>query len=377
MILKLFSILLILGSGRASGSNLGACRTNGAPLSSGYRYQHFHGVSNEVHPAPDLFDELPPICALPRRASIEYCVFTSTKFAGGRGISVLARREHTDNILNLPAFRNPEIYSAMGINQNSNAGFHARELKGRGIGLVANRTIKQGEWLMSFTPAFMMSYEAYDDLSEKERIYFQRLAFERLPDRVRGLAYQLYGQSEEKAIDSIDDILDTNTFDLPVDLTSWSQGIEDNDGQADEEEEDEDDENDEEVNFKFLFPEIAVSSFYLTPSSIPHHGLFAPRGSHTLLTRILVLAFQPRLPTKRGLLLRFFSPDSTHRCTPQHISRRRAHNYLHRSSPKTPRPPESTPQILGLHMRLFHLRCPFRSHQSIRCPYRENSRDPG
>lgn len=185
--------------------------------------------------------QTPPVCSLSPSSSETFCVFTDESFANGRGISVLARPEQAAALRDLPAFSEPDIHKDLGINQIVDAPFYAQKLEGRGIGLIANRTIHRGEWLMSISPAFIMDRRAEEAMSWADRAYFQRLAFERLPEAVRTVAYDLYGQEEAEALDSLDDILMTNTFGYQVALNT-------------------DDEDDSIVDFRMLFPEIAVSS---------------------------------------------------------------------------------------------------------------------
>jgi hypothetical protein len=126
------------------------------------------------------------------------------------------------------------------VNQLSNPPFVAKQIQGHGIGLVANRTIVPGEWLMSFTPAFMMAEDTYQDLALYDRLELQRLAFQRLPSRIRTLSENLFGQGYGG--DLIDDIIISNSFGFPI-IAEGDRKSGDGDSQT---------------LYRFIFPEIAV-----------------------------------------------------------------------------------------------------------------------
>lgn len=226
--------------------------------------QHYAG-SSLGHDAIDPSWSEVPSCSNSRSASEEFCVYTNTEFANGRGISVIASSTQAQALLRLPAFTKPTILSLLGVNTLVSPPFHIVQLEGRGVGLIANRTIRQGEWLMSFTPAFMMAKEAVTSMSRKDRLSLQRLALEQLPLRLQNATYALYGQSSGAADDRLNDILNTNSFELPVEMKPEGQ------------------DESYEVEYKVLFPEIAVSE--VLPSSNAAARLFLPRS--TCLARLM------------------------------------------------------------------------------------------
>lgn len=94
---------------------------------------------------------------------------------------------------------------------------------------------------MTSTPAFLMLKEAVPRISRQDRLSLQRLSIEQLPLPLQDITYGLYSQKGDAAYDLVDDILDTNTFELPLKMN-----VENDDGIP-------------EANYKMLFPEIAVS----------------------------------------------------------------------------------------------------------------------
>jgi hypothetical protein len=192
--------------------------------------------TNPDHIPPTTYWSMTPKCTQQSKSTPNYCVFTSSTFASGRGISILTSPEHAEELTKLPAFADPTVHRNLGVNQLSTPPFVARQMKGRGIGLVANRTIMRGEWLMSFTPAFMMPQDTYDAIAPHDRLQLQRLAIQQLPHRLRNSSESLFGQGGD---DFIDDMIGTNSFSLTITTEDGRYGVQNSD-------------------YSFLFPEIAV-----------------------------------------------------------------------------------------------------------------------
>lgn len=220
--------------------------------------QHYAGSSLGHNAIDPSWSEVPS-CSNSRSTSEEFCVYTNTEFANGRGISVIASSTQAQALLRLPAFTKPTILSSLGVNTLVSPPFYTVQLEGRGVGLVANRTIRQGEWLMSFTPAFMMTKDAITSMTRKDRLSLQRLALEQLPLPLQSSIYALYGQSDDAANDPVEDILNTNSFELPVEVKP------------------EGDDEIYEVEYKVLFPEIAVSEVLLSFHAAAR--LFLPKST--------------------------------------------------------------------------------------------------
>jgi hypothetical protein len=125
----------------------------------------------------------------------EYCVFADPWFASGRGISIPTTAEEAEEIAKTPAFTQPNIHDNLGINQLPNPPFFIAPIPVHGMGVVANRTITKGEWLMSYTPAFFSPEDTYKQLDTRERRKLQYLSFGGLPEGLRKRAEGLDRQS--------------------------------------------------------------------------------------------------------------------------------------------------------------------------------------
>jgi hypothetical protein len=111
------------------------------------------------------------------------------------------------------------------------------------MGVIANRTITRGEWLMTYTPAFILPEDTYEQLDTEERRKLQYLAFRGLPEVLRARAEELDRQSVGDR-DLIDDIVETNSFAFQIIIEKEDRRID--------------------TAYKFVFPEISVSFTYFT-----------------------------------------------------------------------------------------------------------------
>ncbi|KAF1813010.1 SET domain-containing protein [Eremomyces bilateralis CBS 781.70] len=141
-----------------------------------------------------------------------YCIFTSTAFANGRGISIFTDPATAKSIAGLPAFTNPETVAH--INDESGSPFEKRALPGRGFGLVATRPFHRGDSVFSHTPVYMVNDQTYEALNEEDRLEMQQEAVRRLPPGTRDLYLELHGHFGG---DAIDDRLNTNSFYVELD----------------------------------------------------------------------------------------------------------------------------------------------------------------
>jgi hypothetical protein len=158
-----------------------------------------------------------PRCIRLENSTEVYCTYTSPHFARGHGISIWTSPEEMESILALPAFTNPSIFK--GVNEEPNPPFIAKELPGRGIGLVANRTIYRGDRIFSHTPVFLAHQDLFDTFVLEDRIPMQRTAIQRLPLKARSAFMALCGHFGG---DHIEDVLNTNSFAVDLNFPGGS-----------------------------------------------------------------------------------------------------------------------------------------------------------
>lgn len=142
----------------------------------------------------------------------QLCIYTSTSFSNGRGISIFTTPAAAAQFASLPAFHNPSAFSDLDVNTNSGA-WRASSLPGKGIGLIASRPLQFKDRITAYTPAFLAYSEI--ELSILEREAWWRQAIEQLPKRIKeeflGLTV-VYGDERVR----VQDIVKANTFQVEL-----------------------------------------------------------------------------------------------------------------------------------------------------------------
>lgn len=139
----------------------------------------------------------------PRHCIREYCVYSNRQFSGG--IVVITDSANAKRIADLPH---------LAIDKTIAPPYYATEVPGKGIGLVANRTIPRGEPIMTWQPTYMIHRRLTDELTPSEQQHILDAALLKLPaPRRRAFSRQLGQFGGHK----VSDILLTNSFQMAVD----------------------------------------------------------------------------------------------------------------------------------------------------------------
>jgi hypothetical protein len=149
-------------------------------------------TSTSIRTKPATWTE-EPFCLESERAGKGFCVYTSSRFANGRGISIVATPQELMKVMEAEAFTAKE----QGSSENTvprPPKCEARELPGRQVGIVANDTLYRHEMIHSHTPiaAFQDAFVQLASQAEQDLLY--RMAIERLPRKSRDLFHALHGQ---------------------------------------------------------------------------------------------------------------------------------------------------------------------------------------
>jgi hypothetical protein len=155
----------------------------------------------------------PPKCTLILRSiNDKLCVYTSTSFANGRGISIFTTPSIAKQYASLPAFTSPSVLHAQAINHPTNS-WRADTIPNKGIGMLAAKALVFGDRITSYTPAFLALLE--DELNTYDREKWWRLAIEQLPVKTKEDFLQLafvFGDERFR----VQDIVQANTFQVEV-----------------------------------------------------------------------------------------------------------------------------------------------------------------
>ncbi|KUJ08751.1 SET domain-containing protein [Mollisia scopiformis] len=144
----------------------------------------------------------------------KFCVFTSQTFHANRGITILTTPSTARVLSRLPAFhtKTPHL-SPLSENDHRDPPFVVSAIPGRGMGLIANRTIERGDLIKSH-PAIAIFHN--DAVTKGHALYpthyapLMHLAINQLPPPTRSLflAMAAHNVTEEPYIERIY----TNTF---------------------------------------------------------------------------------------------------------------------------------------------------------------------
>jgi hypothetical protein len=174
-------------------------------------------VPVSIHVSPEEKDYAPwsysPVCT-PKLSSIDdvLCIYTSTSFSNGRGISIFTTPSIAQRFATLLAFKDPTALEHRNVNVPTDT-WHASSIPNKGIGLLATRSLKFKDRITSYTPVFLAHLEG--ELSTLDREKWWRHAIHQLPEATRdeflSLAY-VFGDERVR----VQDIVKSNTFQIEV-----------------------------------------------------------------------------------------------------------------------------------------------------------------
>lgn len=136
-----------------------------------------------------------PECHRNSNESLALCVFTNTAFCQDRGISILTDESTAKMMSALPAF---------GVHAKAHAKadpppYIVRALPGRGMGVIANRTIERGDQIMAYTATTIINGDAIGGPGGLEYLVLLHKAIDHLPSHSRATWLDLaahFGQDD-------------------------------------------------------------------------------------------------------------------------------------------------------------------------------------
>lgn len=166
----------------------------------------------------------PPYCVT-TGFSEKHCVYSSSTFNDGSGISLIAKPETAAAIAGVIQDPMPAWRSRRHIARSGRAGAEPDGLPytvilvpGKGLGVVATRRIQQLETIMTSFPAMIADNEVFpadeDETPAKADRLFQK-ALDQLADNDRFTS--LARSRGESGVHVVDDVIRTNAFGITVD----------------------------------------------------------------------------------------------------------------------------------------------------------------
>lgn len=115
----------------------------------------------------------------------KYCLYNSTRFAGGRGIAAITTAENIAKVREVGDLLHE--YEVSFNNDDENLPFHVAEVEGKGNGVVANNPLARGDPIMAHTPVLLI-HQAFKEEPDKDRQHhLLDLALQSLPDHTADL----------------------------------------------------------------------------------------------------------------------------------------------------------------------------------------------
>lgn len=142
----------------------------------------------------------------------KYCLYNSTRFAGGRGIAAITTAENIARVKEVGDLLHQ--YEVSFNNNDENLPFHVAEVEGKGNGVVANHRLTRGDPIMAHTPVLLIHQAFREEPDQERQHHLLDLALKSLPDHTADLFMgQMAHNPDEHPVAAR---LTTNAFRLDV-----------------------------------------------------------------------------------------------------------------------------------------------------------------
>ncbi|KAK4202764.1 hypothetical protein QBC40DRAFT_320583 [Triangularia verruculosa] len=131
------------------------------------------------------------------------CLFTSTTFRNGHGISLISSTLTTSHIIAVGSF--DDEAPPLGVQRRESLGpaYEIVPVEGKGLGVVAKRKIKRGEIVMSDYPVLLIGTGFLGSAQPHHRRRMLKQAINQLPEKLRSKVKGLSRGAEKYEVDAI------------------------------------------------------------------------------------------------------------------------------------------------------------------------------
>ncbi|KAK4167209.1 SET domain-containing protein 5 [Cladorrhinum sp. PSN259] len=164
------------------------------PLSNANRDEFKFGEEDEE----DEY-ELPPGWQGPQHCIGDFCMYWNTDV--GDGIALISTQRIAWLAANFPIPQSRQVEPTA---------YYERQIPGKGVGLIANRTIRKGEIIMERTPTLLIVMKSHVSLDANVREKLYEAALGRLPEQAAQKFMRQYGETIIAKVDK-------NSFRMPLD----------------------------------------------------------------------------------------------------------------------------------------------------------------
>ena len=131
------------------------------------------------------------------------CLFTSTSFRNGHGISLIASAITTSHLIGMGSFDDAPLPLAAQQRLSLGPAYKIVPVEGKGMGVIAARSIKRGEIIMTDHPAILIGTSFLANSKPHHRRRVLKQAIRQLPEATRKKVESLQRGKEEYEVDAI------------------------------------------------------------------------------------------------------------------------------------------------------------------------------
>jgi hypothetical protein len=145
-------------------------------------------------------------------ADSTFCTFVNRKFADGRGVALFTTIHMAEVIASQEVFQNDSVIKGLNDLEGgpfSPPSYERKYVIGKGVGLVANRTIVRGERIIQESLPLVYSREVMVNVPAEDRVPMHYHMVYSLPEKTRN---ELLGLATQEKGDIVDDVIHTNAF---------------------------------------------------------------------------------------------------------------------------------------------------------------------
>ncbi|KAI0125788.1 hypothetical protein BJ170DRAFT_447834 [Xylariales sp. AK1849] len=140
----------------------------------------------------------------PHKCIGKYCVWFKSEFSG-QEMAIITTSENSQRI-GRPSFAKPNTHL-------SSSHFRMTQIPGKGVGMIAARTIHRGEQIVAARPVMLVHRQLIDELALEDQHRLLETAMDQLPPTRQ---QQFLAQAGEVGGHEIEDIMFTNSFQISL-----------------------------------------------------------------------------------------------------------------------------------------------------------------
>jgi hypothetical protein len=164
------------------------------PVKVGVGFKGIHPqwvTSMLIRTVPNIWS-VEPWCLESEESNSGMCVYTSTRFAGGRGVSFIASPKEVPLIVQAEAFKN-QTETEKDANPDHDDRMELLPVPGKGLGMRARHLFRRGDKAQAYTPIMVVQDYLMQHSKSTDQHLALRIATERLPPKTQELFMGLMG----------------------------------------------------------------------------------------------------------------------------------------------------------------------------------------